>query len=66
MPEYAVMSQLGFFDFENRLSRLSRAGDPLEGLLKSVDFEIFRKALAKALKYSERHGGGRHHPLSSR
>ena len=36
------MSQSGFFDFEERLSSLSRAGDPLEGLLQSVDFEIFR------------------------
>ena len=38
------MSQSGFFDFEERLSRLSRAGDPLEGLLQSVDFEIFRRS----------------------
>ena len=36
MEEYAVMSQSGFFDFEERLSSLSRAGDPLEGLLQSV------------------------------
>ena len=28
------MSQSGFFDFENRLSRFSRAGDPLEDLLR--------------------------------
>ena len=59
------MSQSGFFDFEERLSSLSRAGDPLEGLLQSVDFEIFRKALVKALKYSDRRWGGRppHDPV---
>ena len=61
------MSQSGFFDFEERLSSLSHVGDPLEGLLQSVDFEIFRKALVKelkktlvkALKYSDRRRGGR-------
>lgn len=66
MPEYAVMSQPGFFDFEDRLSRLSCASDPLEGLLKSVDFEIFRKVpVVKALKYSECRRGGRppHDPV---
>ena len=59
------MSQSGFFDFEERLSSLSRAGDPLEGLLQSVDFEIFRKSLVKALKYSDRRRGGRppHDPV---
>lgn len=53
------MSQPGFFDFENRLSSLSKAGDPLEGLSTAVDFEIFRKPLVKALKYSDRRKGGR-------
>lgn len=60
------MSQPGFFDFEDRLSRLSCASDPLEGLLKSVDFEIFRKVLVvKALKYSKCRRGGRppHDPV---
>ena len=53
------MSQPGFFDFEQRLASLSKAGDPLEGLAQTVDFEIFRKPLDKALKYSDRKKGGR-------
>ena len=53
------MSQPGFFDFEERLASLSRAGDPLEGLEQTVDFEIFRTPLDKALKYSDRKKGGR-------
>ena len=28
------MSQSGFFDFEDRLSRLPRTGDPLEDILR--------------------------------
>ena len=52
------MSQPGFFDFEQRLASLSKAGDPLEGLAQTVDFEIFRKPLDKALKYSDRKKGG--------
>ena len=59
------MSQPGFFDFEERLTSLSKAGDPLEGLSQTVDFDIFRKALDKALKYSDRRKGGRppHDPV---
>ena len=45
------MSQPGLFDFEERLSSLSKAGDSLEGLSQTVDFEIFRKSLNKVLKY---------------
>ena len=59
------MTQRGFFDFEERLASLSKAGDPLEGLAQTVDFEIFRKSLDKALKYSDRRRGGRppHDPV---
>ena len=48
------MSQHGFFDFEERLASLSKAGDSLEGLAQTVDFEIFSKPLDKALKSSNR------------
>ncbi len=54
-----MTSQPGFFDLDERYAALSKAGDPLEGLAASVDFEIFRKALVKALKYSNRRRGGR-------
>ena len=53
------MLQPGFFDFEERLASLSKAGDPLEGLAQTVSFEIFRKRLDKTLKYSDRKEGGR-------
>ena len=34
------MSQPEFFDFDERLANLSKAGDPFEGLAQTVDFEI--------------------------
>ena len=51
--------QLGFFDLEDRLAALSAAGDPLERLASAVDFEIFRPALKRALRRSDRSKGGR-------
>ncbi len=51
--------QLGFFDLEDRLATLSAAGDPLERLASAVDFEIFRPALKRALRRSDRGKGGR-------
>lgn len=51
--------QLGFFDLEDRLAALSAAGDPLERLSSAVDFEIFRPALKRALRRSDRSKGGR-------
>ena len=44
------MNQLGFFDFDIRLSRIDKAGDPLVKLNKAVDQEIFRPALEEAKK----------------
>ena len=44
------MSPSGFFDFEERLLSLLRDGDPLEGLLQSVDFEIFRGSPCEGVK----------------
>ena len=52
------MSQPEFFDFDERLANLSKAGDPLDGLAQTVDFEIFRRPLDKALNYSDRKKGG--------
>lgn len=51
--------QPGFFDLDERYGALSKAGDPLERLLAVVDFEIFRKPLAKALTRSDGAKGGR-------
>src|SRR3954469_13743062 len=41
--------QLGFFDVEERLRRLSDLGDQLEAFAAAVDFELFRPALDGAL-----------------
>ena len=54
-----MSGQLGFFDLEDRLAALSAAGDPLERLCSAVDFEIFRPALLRALRRSDRGKCGR-------
>ena len=43
------MKQPGFFDVEERLSRLSGLGDQLEAFSRTVNFEAFRPDLDKAL-----------------
>lgn len=42
------MFQPGFFDFEERLSKIDKNGDPLTKINEVVDWEIFRPALEKA------------------
>lgn len=42
-----------FFDLEERYAELSKAGDPLEKLLRVVNFEAFRYRLDKALNRSD-------------
>lgn len=49
----------GFFDFDDRLKRLSDLGDQLEAFRRAVDFEIFRPDLVAALAYSTGERGGR-------
>jgi transposase, IS5 family len=51
--------QPGFWDFEERLRSLSAHGDPLEALSRTVDFEIFRPILERALRRSDPSKGGR-------
>ncbi len=53
------MKQSGFFDVKERLSRLSGWGDQLEAFSRTVDFEVFRPELDKALAYSDGSKGGR-------
>ena len=53
------MKQAGFFDVEERLTRLSGLGDQLEAFSRIVDFEAFRPDLEKALAYSDGSKGGR-------
>jgi IS5 family transposase len=54
-----MKGQLGLFDVENRLKRLSDLGDQLEAYGRLVDFERFRSVLDLALGYSDGAKGGR-------
>lgn len=54
-----MAGQIGLWDVEGRLSQLSRHGDPLEKLSVTVDFEIFRADLVKAVPRRDRSRGGR-------
>ena len=49
----------GLFDHDLRLSKLSKLGDPLERLAKSVDFEQFRQLLEYHLIKPTKGEGGR-------
>ena len=53
------MDQPGFFDLDERLSRLSGLGDQLEAFARAVDFDLFRPELEAALSYSDGARGGR-------
>ena len=53
------MKQKGFFDEDDRLKELSRLGDPLEKLNKTINWEIFRPLITKALKKAAKGPGGR-------
>jgi transposase, IS5 family len=44
------MKQLGFLDFDIRLQRIDKAGDPLATLGETIDWEIFRPTIEKARK----------------
>jgi IS5 family transposase len=54
-----MRGQRGFWDVEDRLRELSAEGDPLERLSRTVDFELFRPILMKALRRSHPSKGGR-------
>jgi transposase, IS5 family len=45
-----MAGQKGFWDVEERLAELSAEGDPLEKLSETVNFEIFRPILLRALR----------------
>ena len=44
------MKQLGFLDFDIRLQRIDKAGDPLVTLDETIDWETFRPIIEKARK----------------
>ena len=53
------MNQIGLFDEDRRLKRLSEMGDPLEKVTKAVEWEKFRPILNKAFQKEVRGVGGR-------
>jgi IS5 family transposase len=53
------MRQAGLFGLSEHLKRLSAHGDPLEGLSRIIDFEVFRPTLVAALAYGDGAKGGR-------
>ena len=48
------MYQLGFLDYDIRLSRIDKAGDPLKKIDEVVDWEVFRPLLEEARKKEKR------------
>ena len=54
-----MQGQRGFWDVEDRLKQLSAEGDPLEKLNATVDFEMFRPVLGKAVGRADASKGGR-------
>ena len=59
MKQFKRHRDYGFFDQDIRLSKLSQLGDPLERLIKGVDFEIFREILEQHLIKLAKGKGGR-------
>ena len=51
--------QIGLFDEERRLEKLSEKGDSLEKLNQVIEWETFRPILEKAVPRSNRKKGGR-------
>lgn len=52
------MKQLGFLDFDIRLQRIDKAGDPLVILDETIDWEIFRPIIEKARKKAKKSNAG--------
>ena len=53
------MRQAGLYGLLDHLHRLSAVGDPLEALIRSIDFEAFRPSLIAVLVYADGAKGGR-------
>ena len=48
-----------FFDEENRMTKISKIGDPLEALNAIIKWEMFRDILKKNIVRKENNKGGR-------
>lgn len=52
------MNQLGFLDFDIRLDRIDKAGDPLSKLSEVINWEIFRPTLEQVRKKERKNNAG--------
>ena len=52
------MNQLGFLDFNIRLQRIDKAGDPLIKINNTIDWEIFRPIIEQARKKKKKSNAG--------
>ena len=59
MKKFKRHKDLGFWDQDIRLSKLSQLGDPLERLNNGIDFEMFRKILEEKMSKQPKGKGGR-------
>lgn len=48
----------GFFDFETRLGRIDKAGDPLVKINETIDWEVFRPLIENARKKEKKSDAG--------
>jgi transposase len=56
---YKSQGKKGFFDEQYSIDRLSEIGNPLEAIIKVVDFEMFRRTLeAKLLNTNKKNNAG--------
>ncbi len=53
------MGQSTFFDYEDRLEKLSKLGDNLEKLNSRIDWEMFRPIINKVFRKKDKVLGGR-------
>jgi IS5 family transposase len=53
------MSQIGLFDYENRLTELSEMGDPLEIIDRVIRWKTFRPIINKAFRTERKSNAGR-------
>jgi len=52
------MIQLGFLDFDSRLHRIDKAGDPLTKINETIDWELFRPTLERARMKEKKSNAG--------
>ena len=60
------MRQLGFLDFDIRLNRIDKVGDPLKKINEAVEWEIFRSLLEEARRKEKNSQAGANERLWSK